>query len=130
MSSSVHIDNKENDVLILGEGSTDGLDHTTLTAEKEYYVNFTEQQKNLHYNESKSYTFVNGVEMNKFKAKDSEINTVLFCLGNVAKYFSVHNMKKTGLYGYVYDFSVNDDVITGDDILDIHNYLIKKGNIK
>ena len=33
MSSSVHIDNKEKDILILGEEPTQGLDDTTLTAE-------------------------------------------------------------------------------------------------
>ena len=36
-------------------------------------------------------------------------------------------MKKTGLYGYVYDFSV-DYAIAVDDILDIHNYLMKKND--
>ena len=34
--------------------------------------------------------------------------------------------KKTGLNGYVYDFSVNYDAIAIDDIVDIHNYLMKK----
>ena len=34
MSSSVPIDNKKKDLLILGEGPTQGLDHTTSTAEK------------------------------------------------------------------------------------------------
>ena len=34
MSSSVHIDNKKKDILILGEGSTQRLDGTTLTVEK------------------------------------------------------------------------------------------------
>ena len=34
MSSSVHVDNKKKDIVILGEGITQGLDHTTLTAEK------------------------------------------------------------------------------------------------
>ena len=38
-------------------------------------------------------------------------------------------MKKSGLNGYVYDFSVDDDAITVDDILDIHNYLMKKNDI-
>ena len=33
MSSALHIDNKGKDILILGEGPTQGLDHTTLTAE-------------------------------------------------------------------------------------------------
>ena len=33
MSSSAHIDNKKNDIIILEKGSTQGLEHT-LTAEK------------------------------------------------------------------------------------------------
>ena len=33
MSSSVHVDNKKKDILILGESPTQGLDGTTLTAE-------------------------------------------------------------------------------------------------
>ena len=32
MSSSGHVDNKKKDILILGEGPTQGLDDTTLTA--------------------------------------------------------------------------------------------------
>ena len=39
-------------------------------------------------------------------------------------------MKKTGLYKYVYDFSVDYDNINADDILDIYNYLMKKHHIK
>ena len=39
-------------------------------------------------------------------------------------------MKKTGLYGCVYDLSVNyDDAIAVNDILDIHKYLTKKHGI-
>ena len=38
-------------------------------------------------------------------------------------------MKKTGLNGYVYDFSVDYDVIAVDDMLDIDNYLMKKNGI-
>ena len=38
-------------------------------------------------------------------------------------------MKRTGLHVYVYDFSVDYDAIAVDDILDIHNYLMKKNNI-
>ena len=34
MSSSVYVDNKKKDILILGEGPTQGLDGTTLNAEK------------------------------------------------------------------------------------------------
>ena len=38
-------------------------------------------------------------------------------------------MKKTGYTSYVYDFSVDYDAIAGDDILDIHKYLVKKNNL-
>ena len=44
-SSSVHIDNKNMDILILGEGPTQGLDDTTLTAEAKYPINFTQPNK-------------------------------------------------------------------------------------
>ena len=70
MSSSVHIDNKKNDISILGKGPTDGLDSSsTLTTDKEHCINFTEQEKKfLHYNGSNSYIFVNSIEIYKFKA--------------------------------------------------------------
>ena len=42
MSFSAHIDNKKKDILVLGIGPTQGLEHT-LTAEKMYSVNFTEK---------------------------------------------------------------------------------------
>ena len=40
MSSSIHVVNKEKDILILGEEPTQGLGDTTLTAEAEYPINF------------------------------------------------------------------------------------------
>ena len=51
------------------------------------------------------------------------------CLENILKDVSVDNMKKTGLNGYVYGFSVDYDAIAVDDILDIHKYLLKKKNV-
>ena len=44
MSSSAHIDNKKKDVLVLGKGSTQGLEHT-LTAEKLNAIIFTVTNK-------------------------------------------------------------------------------------
>ena len=84
----------------------------------------------LHYNGADSYLFVNGTEIIKFKAKDSEIVANPLCLGNISDNFSVDNMKKTGLYGYVYDFSVDYRAIAADKILEIHKYLMEKNNIK
>ena len=83
----------------------------------------------LHYNGANSYLFVNGTEIYKFKAKDSEIVIGPICLGNISKDWSVDNMKKTGLTDYVYGFSVDYEAIDVDDIKDIHKYLMKKNDI-
>ena len=128
MSSSPHIDNKEKDILIIGKNPTQGLEHT-LTAEKFHSIKFTKNNTefclSLHYNGADTYLFVNGTEIIKFKVKYSEIVAYLLFLGNTSNEFSVDNMKKTGLNGYVYDFRVDYDVIGVDDILDIRKYLIK-----
>ena len=95
-----------------------------------YSINFTENNKkfclSLHCDRSKSYLFVNGIEIYKFKAKDSEIVATPLYLGNISKDWSVDNMKKAGLNGYSYGFSVDYEAIAVDDFLDIHNYLMKK----
>ena len=61
--------------------------------------------------------------------QDSEIVAYPLCLGNILKDFSVDNLKRTGLNGYVCDFSADYDAIPVDDILHIHKYLIKKHDI-
>ena len=71
---------------------------------------------------------MNGIEIIKFKAKNSEIVPSPLCLGNISKDWSVANMKKTGFTDYVYDFIV-DYVTDIDDIKDIHKYLMKKNNV-
>ena len=47
MSSSSHIDNKNKDILILGEGATQGLDDSALTAKAKYPLNFAQPRKKL-----------------------------------------------------------------------------------
>ena len=88
MSSSSHIDDKKKDILILGKGPTQGLEHT-LTAEKLDSINLTKENTkfclSLHYNGANSYIFVNGTETIKFKAKDSEITAYPLHLGNISK---------------------------------------------
>ena len=95
-----------------------------------YSINFTVTKKkfclSLHYNGANSYLFVNGTEIYKFKAKDSETVATPLCLGIISKDWSVDNMKKTGFNGYFYDFSVDYDGTDVDDIVDIHKYLMKK----
>ena len=129
MSSSTKIDNRNKDILVLGKGARQGLEHT-LSAEKMYSTNFTEIDKKLclilHYNEVNSYLFVNGNEIRKIKAKDFETVATPSYLGKVSKDWSVDNMKNTGLNGHVYDFSVDYDAIAVADILDTDEYLMKK----
>ena len=88
MSSSAKIDNRQKDILILGKGPTQVLQHT-LSAEKMYSINFTKWNTkfclSLHNNGANSYLFVNGTEIIKFKAKDSEILAYSLCLGNISK---------------------------------------------
>ena len=98
-----------------------------------YLIHFTVTKKNfclsLHYNGANSYLFVNGTEIIKFKAKESDIVASLLCLGNISKDWSINNMKRTGFTGYVYDFSVDYDATDADDIKNFHKYLIKKNDI-
>ena len=136
MSSSTHIDSKKKDILVLGKGPTQGLEHK-LTAEKMYPIDFTVTKKkcclSLHYNEENSYLFVNAKKTVKFKAKDSEIVASPVCLGNISKDWSPDNMKKTGLNEYVYEFSVdywNFNPTNIDKTMEIiHEYFMVKYGI-
>ena len=70
----------------------------TVTAEKMHSISFTEKNKrfclSLHYNGTNSYLFVNGTEIYKFKAKDSETVATPLCLGNISKDWLIDNIKK------------------------------------
>ena len=133
MNSSIQVDNKGKDILILGIGPTQGLGEHSLTAEKMYSINFTVTNVqfclSLHYNGENGYLFVNSIEIYKFKAKDSEVVASPLCSGNISKDLSIDNMKKTGFNGYVFDFSVDYDATSVDNIKDIHKCLMKKNNM-
>ena len=66
-----------------------------------YSLNFIKKNKKfclrLHYNREDSYLFVIGIEIYKFKAKDSKIVATPLCLGNISIDWSTDNMKKQGL---------------------------------
>ena len=97
ISFFAHIHNKKKDKLVLGKGPTEGLEHP-FTAEKMYSINFTVTKNKfcltLHYNGANIYLIVNGTEIYKVKAKDSEIVAIPLCLGNISKDWSTDNMKK------------------------------------
>ena len=64
---------KTKNILVLGKDFVQGLDNTTIYAEKLYSINFTITNTkfclSLHYNGDNSYLFVNGTEIHKFKEK-------------------------------------------------------------
>ena len=132
MNSSIHVDNKGKDILIIGKGLMQGLGEQSLMTEKIYSINFSKDNikfcLSLHYNGANSYLLVNGTEIIKFKAKDSKIVASPLCLGNISKDWSTDSMRKSSFTGYVYDFSVGYDAIGVDDIKDIHKYLMKENN--
>ena len=136
-SNSVHATNKTQNILILGHGLTQKVNNTTIYAEKMCSPNFSAENKtfclSLHYNGDDSYLIVNGKEVTKFKAKDSEIKANQLDLGSIStsafNNLSTSDIKDSKLYGNVYNFSVDYSAITNDEILDIHNYLMKKRNI-
>ena len=131
MTSSTKIDNRKKDILILGNGQTQGLEQT-LNAEEMYSIDFSKGDKkfclSLHYHGANNYLFVNGTEIIKFKAKDSEIVPNPLSLGSFSKDWTVDKMRKNGFIGYICDFSVDYDAIAVDDILNIHNHLFKKND--
>ena len=132
MSSSTKIGKRKKDILIIDKDPTQGVEHT-LSAEKMYSINFTENNKtfclSFHYNGANSYLFVNSREFYKFKVKDAEIVATPLCLENISTDWAVDNLKKTGLNKYVYDFSSDYDAIAVYDMSDIHKYLMKKNNM-
>ena len=113
----MHIHNFHGHIVLLdfGEGPTQGLDDTTITAEAKYPINFTRPGRgfvlHLHYNASNSFLFVDTVKMCQFKATDSETRSYPVCLGYISKDFIINHMDMW-INGYVDVFSV-DYKITG-----------------
>ena len=98
-----------------------------------YSINFSVTKKkfclSLHYNGENSYLLVNGTEIIKFKAKDSEIVTSPLCLGNISKDWSVDNMNRTGFTSYIYDFGADYNAIEVNNIKDNHKHLMDRNGI-
>ena len=134
MSSSVHTTNRANRIYLMGTGLTQGINDTTIYAEKNFYRNFTDFGKtfvlSLHYNGDNSYLFVNGRQELKFKAKTDQLVKEKLCIGNLSDQWTTSESEKTGVYGKIYDFVVDYQQISGvKTIYDMYRYLIIKHNI-
>ena len=132
-SSLVHANNKVNNIYVMGDLFVQGINDTTLYAEKIYSQNFTAVNKkfvlSLHYNGDDSYLFVNGKQELKFKAKDDQIVKEILCLANISDNWTTANAGKTGFWGEIYDFTVDYTSTIIGDIYNSHRYLMKKHKI-
>ena len=88
MSFSVHAANRANNIYVMGKEFIQGINDTTIYAEKLFHNNLTEHGVkfvlSLHYNGDDSYLFANGRQELKFKAKDDQLITKMLCLGNLS----------------------------------------------
>ena len=132
-NSLAYVNNKVNIIYVMGDLFVQGINDTTLYAEKIYSQNFTAANKkfvlSLHYNGNDSYLFVNGKQGLEFKAKDDQIVKEILCLGNISDDWTTSNTEKTGFWGEIYDFAVDYTSTNIGDIYNIHRYLMKKHNI-
>ena len=134
-SSLTHANNKVNNIFVMGDGSVQGINDTTLYAEKIYSQNFTQPNKkfvlSLHYDDNDSYLFINGKQELKFKVKSSQVLIEKrLCIGNLNAQWTTSESEKTGLYGNIYDFIVDYKGIKSVKyIYDMHRYLMIKHNI-
>ena len=129
----VHANNKANNIYVMSDFIVQGINDTTLYAEKIYSKNFSAVDEkfvlSLHYNGNNSYLFVNGKQELKFKAKDEQIVKEKLYLGNISDDWTVSNAEKTGLYGEVYNFAVDYTAASVGEIYNVHRYLMKKNGI-
>ena len=103
----------------MGDLFVQGINDTTLYAEKICSQNFTATNKK----------FVFGKQELKFKAKDDQIVKEILCLGNISNDWTTANAEKTGFWGEIYDFAVDYTSTNIGYICNVHRYLMKKHNI-
>ena len=76
-SSLVYTNKKNNNIYVMGDRIVQGINGTTLYAEKVHKTNFTAPNKkillSLHYNGDNSSLFVNGCQELKFEAKTDQM---------------------------------------------------------
>ena len=97
-SSNIHATNRANNIYVMDKDFIQGINDTTVYAEKLFHNNFTEFGVkfvlSLHYNGDNSYLFANGRQELKFKAKDDRIINEKLCLGNLSSEWTTSESEK------------------------------------
>ena len=106
MSFSVHATNRANNIYVMGDALVQGINDTTIYAEKNFYRNFTDPGKkfvlSLHNNGDNSYLFVNGRQQLKFKAKNNQIIEEKICIGNLSSEWATNESEKKNDYTEIF----------------------------
>ena len=105
-------------LLVLGEGSTQGLDDSKLTVKAKCPFNFTQLSKRfifLNFDGSNSFLFVDATKTYYFKAKDSEIKNIP-CIQAIPQNILRSIIWRKGLKGNVRFFSVDYRSISTNEI--------------
>ena len=118
----------------MGDGLTQGINDTTIYAEKKDFKNFAEPNVkfvlSFHYNSNDSYLFVNVRQELKFKAKMDQLVKEKLCIGNLSDKWTTSKSEKKGLYGNIYDFVIDyEEILLLKTIYDMHRYLMIKHDI-
>ena len=134
MSFSAHATNKANHIYLMGDGLRQGINDTTIYAERKYFKNFTEPNVKfvlrLHYNSNDSYLFVNGRQELQFKAEMDQLVKEKLCIVNLSDQWTTTESEKTGLYGNIHDFVIDyEEILLLKTIYDMHRYLMIKHDI-
>ena len=98
MSFSTHANNRANNIYVMGELFIQGINNTTIYAEKKFYRNFTDPGKkfilSLHYNGDDKYLFVNGRQELKFKCETDQLVKEKLCIGNLSDQWTTSESEK------------------------------------
>ena len=133
-NSVIHSNNKTNNIYVMGKDFVQGINDTTLHAEKVTIKILLKESKkfvlSLHYNRNDSYLFVNGKQELKFRCKTESLVKEKLCIGNLSHQWTTSESEKTGLYGKIYYFLVDYESINGvKQIYDMRRYLMTKHDI-
>ena len=101
----------KNEFLISEEEDTFVINCSFVAPEKKIDIDFSKAKikfcLSLHYDGDKSYSFVNGIEIYKFKASNKNNNfPSQFCLGSISNKFDNVNSKEISFKGNMYSLIV------------------------
>lgn len=129
-SSWVHADNRKKEILVIGEGTMDGLDDPSINQLNILLILLSIEIKFIWvYTTMRAiiFLYVNSIKTQTPKARTLKWYPLI--LGKISKDFTVDNIKRTGVNGKNFHYFVSHGTIDVSDIEDNHKNLIKKHNV-